>query len=532
MAESVFSLFNNSHDGNLSVCVDGNTLCTIELERLFGNRYFYFPYLIKEDKYHRFCSYLKQILQSKRVFRPHFDVGLFENGTEEGLVDFITEFFNIKKVHFNDDLTYHHRSHAAGAFYSSGFDEALVISYDGGGNDGTFCVYETNKERPNFEQINDYEMIPFPTKYASMAYFISEIQKKDQDGYNPHSRVMTHVGKVMGLSAYGSRNEDYLERSLALFESDSQEVSLYFLNDFAKDFVLDGLEGKESYDLAFCTQLAFEETFLKRFYKYFDEEKHKNVCLTGGGALNVVLNERLTKKHPNTNFFVPCSPGDTGISYGMMAGYLKDQIVPELMYTGCPILDKGSLRYILDQRPWKRATPELIARELEKGKIIGVCRGDSETGPRALGNRSILADPRSHKAKDIINNKVKFREWFRPFAPICKEEKASIYFETSDNACYKYMSFSPSVREEYRKQLPAVTHIDGSSRLQTVSMSQNKFIYEVLNSFEELTDIPVLVNTSFNTRGRAILTRYLEAIKVLDSTGLDGVVLGDYYIYK
>jgi carbamoyltransferase len=94
------------------------------------------------------------------------------------------------------------------------------------------------------------------------------------------------------------------------------------------------------------------------------------------------------------------------------------------------------------------------------------------------------------------------------------------------------MSFSPSVREEYRKQLPAVTHIDGSSRLQTVSMSQNKFIYEVLNSFEELTDIPVLINTSFNTRGKAILTRYLEAIKVLDSTGLDGVVLGDYYIYK
>ena len=94
------------------------------------------------------------------------------------------------------------------------------------------------------------------------------------------------------------------------------------------------------------------------------------------------------------------------------------------------------------------------------------------------------------------------------------------------------MSFSPPVREEYRKQLPAVTHVDGSSRLQTVSMSQNKFIYEVLNSFEELTDIPVLINTSFNTRGRAILTRYLEAIKVLDSTGLDGVVLGDYYIYK
>lgn len=528
MAKSIFSFFSGAHDSNLSVCVDGNTLCTIELERLFGNRYFSIFHDVKPVNYSNLCFLIRRILKDKGLLKPSYDVGLFDWAEDKGLIDFLVNFFDIKEVHHKDDLTYHHRGHAAGAFYSSGFNEALIFSYDGSGNDGTFCVYEMSKEKPNLQQINDHEMIPFSTKYAVIGHFISEIEKKDEN-YCNH---LSYAGKVMGLSSYGSRNETLLARNLNFFESHSYLHEALDKLDQLPRLSLNELENVESYDLAFCAQLAFEECFLKRFHKYFNKNKHKNVCLTGGGALNVVLNERLSKTYPDTNFFVPCSPGDTGISYGMISGYLKNQVVPEIMYAGCPILDKGCLPYILEHRPWKRATPELIARELEKGKIIGICRGDSETGPRALGNRSILADPRSHKAKDVINSKVKFREWFRPFAPICKEEKASIYFDISENACYKYMSFSPPVREEYRKQLPAVTHVDGSSRLQTVSMSQNKFIYEVLNSFEELTDIPVLINTSFNTRGRAILTRYLEAIKVLDSTGLDGVVLGDYYIYK
>ena len=539
MDKSIFSFFSGSHDANLSICLNGNTLFTLELERIFGNRYFPMNRLLPFDdqndetlretkkRYHNFCVYLQRILEEEGFFRSHFDVGLFEWWCEPEFVDFVGEFFDIKEIHFRDDLTHHHRSHAAGAFYSSGFDEALVFSYDGSGNDGTFCVFDLDKREPNFKQINDYESIPYPTKYAILSYLNSEIKKQ----YGDLASDLGGAGKIMGLSSYGSFNEDFFNRVMAYFRSKGDGIDSVFLENF-KEFNYNEFEGKDSYDFAFNVQLAFETCFLERFHEFFDEKKHKNVCLTGGAALNVILNEKLTKTYPNTNFFVPSSPGDSGLSYGMIAGYLKSGVVPEVMYAGCPVLDKGSLPYILDHRPWKKAAPELIARELEKGKIIGVCRGDSETGPRALGNRSILADPRSHKAKDAINRKVKFREWFRPFAPICKEDKASIFFETSDNACYKYMSFSPPVREKYKNILPAVTHVDGSARLQTISKKDNEFIYNILDEFEKITNIPVLVNTSFNSRGKSILTRYLTAIQILDSTELDAVVLEDYYIYK
>jgi len=527
MDKSIFSFFSGSHDANLSICLNGDAIYTIELERIFGNRYFSMRRLIGEGQYHDFCTYLVEILKEKGVFRTSYDVGLFEWWCPPELVEFMTNFFGIKEVNFQNDYTYHHRSHAAGAFYSSGFDEALIFSYDGSGNDGTFCVYEVNKENPDFRQINNHQFTPYPTKYAKLSSFNSEISKREGD----LASELGGAGKIMGLSAYGSYNEDFFNRIMPYFESGKEGIDAVFLENFG-EFRYNQFEGKQSYDFAYNVQLAFEVCFLETFIDFFDQKKHKNVCLTGGAALNVILNERLSKTYPDTNFFVPCSPGDSGLSYGMIAGYLKSQIVPEVMYSGCQVLDKGALPFILDHRPWKQATPELIASELEKGKIIGVCRGDSETGPRALGNRTILADPRSHRAKDIINSKVKFREWFRPFAPICKEEKASHYFETSKNACYKYMSFSPPVREEYRKVLPAVTHIDGSSRLQTVAKEDNEFIYNVLDEFEKITNIPVLVNTSFNSRGKAILTRYLTAIQILDSTQLDAVVLEDYYIYK
>jgi len=536
MPKSVLSFAAAHHDSNLSVYVK-NQLYTIELERIYGNRYFAFQTCSEAEQQSLLIS-LKQILKDKGLLVPSFDVGLFDWESTAETIQKFCEIFNVVKVYQKgDDATFHHRAHAAGAFYSSGFDEALVFSYDGGGEpDGTICVYDLKKPDPDFTQLNPFALRCLTTKYCSLSSFMEEIRgsQKNQDYLHRRFDQVDHgcSGKFMGLSAYGVFDK-------FMFDACKKWLQVGSLNPYDSHFwgeigthFKNGVQGTTSYNWAFNMQRAFEADFLELFVKFFDKSKHKNVCLTGGGALNVVLNERLSKTYPNVNFFVSPSPGDSGLSSGMIVRYLKNPLVSESMYTGCEILDKGALPYILDHRAWKKATPKLIAKELTRGKIIGICRGDSEIGPRALGNRTILADPRSHQAKDIINDKVKFREWYRPFAPVCKEDKASIFFETSDNACYKYMSFSPQVREKYRTVLPAVTHVDGSSRLQTVSAQQNQFIYDILDEFEKLTGIPVLVNTSFNTKGKAILTRYLTAMQVLDSTGLDSVVLEGYYIYK
>ncbi len=524
--ESIISFFLGQHDSNISSC-RGDNLFILELERLFGNRYFSFEELTEEEQRQIFLL-IKDIFKENRVPYSDFDTGLFSFCTSKDTIELAKEVFRVNKIYHKDKLTSHHKAHASAAFHSSGFDKALVFSYDGGGNDGCFCVYDIDGADPNFSQVNESDWIDFTSKYCTMGNFISEIHKSHADNLQVHTNKM--AGKVMGLSAFGEHNSDYYKQCLEF--SKETGAFTYAVKSFFKELKYNGLEGKDSYNLAYSAQKAFEETFLKRFTKFFNPDKHKNVCLTGGGALNVVLNERLSKTYPNTNFYVPSSPGDSGISYGMITHYRRSAVCKEVMYKGCNVLDSNILESVLSYRPWKQATAKLIAKELKKGKLIGVCRGQSETGPRALGNRSILADPTNYQTKDIINSKVKFREWFRPFAPICTEESASELFDISDNVSYKYMSFSPSVKQKYRKALPAINHIDNSSRLQTVSSEQNSFIYDILKEFERLSGLPVLVNTSFNIKGKAILTHYQAALQILDSTELDGVVLGDYYIYK
>jgi len=552
MDKSIFSFLHGYHDANLSVCVDGRII-TLELERLFGNRYFAFEFAEDRIDVTMLLEYIKEILKREGLFCSSYDIGLFDWVTPHSTVQLFKDFFNIDKIHHEDDITSHHKAHAAGAFFTSGFNQALVVSHDGGGNDGTFCVFDVDRSDPNFTQINEKIDNPFSTKYCTIGRCIEDIRPPQNGvirqmlqpishpaGVNSAAHQRLHqidqgvAGKLMGLAAYGSYDQELFDRCMHYYRTPAPSANPYnvsFWENFG-EFATKGVSGERAFDLAFNAQLAFEEYFLELFLNYFNHKKHKNVCLTGGGALNVVLNERLSKTYPSTRFFIPSSPGDSGLSYGMIAHYLKNGIIGETMYAGCGVLDEGVLPSILDGRPWEKATPSLIAKELASGKIIGVCRGASETGPRALGNRSILADPRSHRAKEFLNNKVKFREWYRPFAPVCKQESAPLFFETSGNALYHYMSFSPQVREEYRATLPAVTHIDGSSRLQTISEDQNPFLYDVLDEFEKESGMPILINTSFNTRGNAILTRYLTALQVLDTTGLDSVILGDYYISK
>jgi len=340
--KSIFSFFGGTgHDGNLSIFLE-EKVCTIELERIFGNRFFcrqhnpfsfysldgegnFFPG--KEKDALDLLNCIKEILISEGIFLDQYEVGLFDWDTPKKIVEIVSRFFSVQEVRYKDDVTSHHKAHAAAAFYTSGFDEAMVFSYDGGGNDGTFCVYDLKKSNPSFEQINEHDEVPYSTKYARLANFTKEIKKPTPmdclDSQRHEHNGVSYPGKLMGLAAYGSFNQDFYDRiSAYLKDEESQNFSLSFINNFG-DYQYDQFEGPLSYDFAYNSQLVFEDTFLERFHRFFDKDKHKNVCLTGGGALNVVLNERLSKTYPATNFFVPCSPGDSGISYGMIAHYLN-----------------------------------------------------------------------------------------------------------------------------------------------------------------------------------------------------------------
>jgi carbamoyltransferase len=174
--------------------------------------------------------------------------------------------------------------------------------------------------------------------------------------------------------------------------------------------------------------------------------------------------------------------------------------------------------------------PSILVDDLERGKIVGVVRGNSEHGPRALGNRSIICNPAISDMKDILNEKVKHREWYRPFAPVVRLEDVSEYFEWDRES--RWMSFCPKVKEEWREKLPAITHIDNTARVQTVTREQNEWLYDLLTNFKEKTGIGVLLNTSFNVNGKPILSTYKDAFHIYDTTDIDGLIIEHLYIRK
>lgn len=191
--------------------------------------------------------------------------------------------------------------------------------------------------------------------------------------------------------------------------------------------------------------------------------------------------------------------------------------------------DYDELETYIDKYSATKVNKRDIAQLLKDGKILGLVYGDSEVGPRALGNRSIVCDPNIADMKDILNSKVKFREWYRPFAPFCKKEDAHKYFDSPNFENLEYMSYAPRVKVD---TLPSITHVDGTARLQTVTEDSHKEFYELLTEFGKISDTNVLLNTSFNIRGYPILSSIKDALYALNNTQMDYVVIDDYLFEK
>ncbi|MFB6089070.1 MAG: carbamoyltransferase, partial [Candidatus Aenigmatarchaeota archaeon] len=378
-------------------------------------------------------------------------------------------------------------------------------------------------------------------------------------------------GKTMGLAAYGkdkydiinnfkltnsdfrvsnekipeieSNNGQIAERKvldgwIEIFEDITKTNSnkeYYYEFSKEKQKFIRKVEFEEVYkNLAASVQSTVEKLVLKVVKKWLGKIDTDNVCLAGGVALNCKLNGKiLEKEHVNKLFIQPASH-DAGTALGA-AIYLSPikEIEFDNVFLG-PSFDNEYIKEILDKKKisFRRVDdiPRTTAKLLEQGKIIGWFQGRMEFGPRALGNRSILADPRKSEIKDKVNEFIKEREKWRPFAPSIKEEKVDKYLKNSNHSPYMILSFD--VISNKRGYLKAVTHVDGTTRPQTVRKSVNNKYWRLIDEFEKLTGVPAVLNTSFNKRGEPIVCTPNQALKDFYTSGLDYLVLGDFIVEK
>ncbi len=292
-------------------------------------------------------------------------------------------------------------------------------------------------------------------------------------------------------------------------------------------------------DIAYAVQDACEVAMLRVVRMAIDKTGCRNVCLAGGVALNSKANGKIATSGLVDKMFVQPAASDDGVALGAaLAAYLDDngKLPNKPMrhgYWGPSFDDEAienalrtyKLRYTRTQDP-ASAAAELLA----KGKILGWFQGRMEFGPRALGSRSILADPRNPEMNAKVNNAVKFREWWRPFAPSLQKEAASEYLESAEDS--PFMILTAQVRPEKRAVIPSVTHVDGSARPQTVEKEVNPLYWRLIDEFGKRTSVPVIMNTSFNLRGEAIVHTPTDAIRTFFSSGMDALVIGSFLVEK
>jgi carbamoyltransferase len=422
----------------------------------------------------------------------------------------------------------HHRAHAAGTFYQSPFQEALIISFDGGGSDGFFNIYTATRENSVTEIAR--HNIDCGYAYMIFGHYCSHINFESDINIGN----LVYSGKLMGLCGYGKVRSEWVPYIKEFYykKPDGNNIVQYLADLGPKlGLVFDTknrFEDEVSLDLAATSQHVFEEVFFETVTPYLEKYNHLPVCVTGGCALNVILNTKLKERIKNGVFVAPNS-NDCGLALGMLLDFEKPLEQVDVAYAGLPPLDQYAFYELIENKWTERYSHARAASLLRDNYIVGTIWGNSEHGPRALGNRSILVNPSAPGMKDKLNEKIKKREWFRPFAPVVRLEDVNKYFEFNDES--RFMSYYAFVKPEYRDALAAVTHIDGTARLQTVTKEQNELIYDLLTAFEKQAGLGVLLNTSFNVNGKPLINSYKDALKMLDC-GVDYVFTENYIVYS
>ncbi len=423
----------------------------------------------------------------------------------------------------------HHLSHAASAYCYSGFDKSLVFVADCCGEKSCSSLYIGTSK--GLKKIKSFD-IP-----NSLGIFYSVVTK--HLGFNTFQDEF----KVMGLASYGRDTYRDEFKNIITFDEKGNyklnEKNMFNLSAFLGPARKKGEEITQKHkDIAKTLQSILEEILINMFTYYRNKTGIKKLCMAGGVSLNCVANGKIYEAKIFDDIFVQPASSDAGTSMGAaaLAWYKytgKIQIKFDNMYLGTDYsnnfiekqIKSAKLNYKFLQ---DKDLAKVIASKIAEGKVGGIFRGRMEAGPRALGNRSVVASPIISDMLETINH-IKGREMFRPIAPIVKEDRFDEYFTGKKN---QYMLFTCMVKPEVRKKIPAVTHVDYTSRVQTMTSKSNPFVYEVLDEFEKITGVAVIINTSLNFRGKPIIENPVDALGNLYSSGLDFLVIGNYYLEK
>lgn len=462
---------------------------------------------------------LRSLFHTKRILSSDYE--MFQYMSDRMLPE------DIKKVPL---LFYnHHMSHAASAYCFSGFEKSLVFAADCCGEKSCTSLYIGS---PNgLKKIKSFD-IP-----DSLGILYTVVTK--HLGFNSFQDEF----KVMGLASYG--NNTYLEafKNIITFNEKGEykinEQKMFNLSAYLGPARKKGEEINQRHkDIAKSLQTILETILVKLFTYYRNKTGITNLCMAGGVALNCVANGKISDEKIFDRIFVQPASSDAGTSMGASAlAYNKYkgnmQISFDNMYLGTEYKNEMIGKLISDAKLKASFLNDdgmvvEAAKRMADGQIGGIFRGRMEAGPRALGNRSVIASPAPSDMLKRINN-IKGREMFRPIAPIVKEDKFEDFFIGEKN---QYMLFTCTVRNDRASCIPAVTHVDKSSRVQTVTMQSNKFIYSLIDEFERITGLPVIINTSLNFRGKPIVENPTDAIGSFYSSGLDFLILGNYLLEK
>ncbi len=562
---------NASHDIACALVKNGELVCAIAEERL--NRVKRFSGGVDQDgmtNKHLPQESIQYCLEAGKVNLEDVDLivvstcvvvnyATFQTRTltKQEILDQLPGNIDSDKVH----IVSHHLGHAASAFYPSEFSDAAVIVVDGGGS----LFYKTEGDAKYYEE----RVSIYAGKEESLNLVQQYSDEGPSDGHlaNPghcslgdfYQSATLFIGfkpgdegKTMGLAPYGTEVL-YKDFEAAIEFSDGKlsiKQEFQFNKWFKKDKeYYDGCFGKPTNfgdpirqidkDIAAAAQHALEKVLIKIARKAYEKTKSKNLCLAGGVALNSVANKKILDETPFENIFVQPASGDDGCALGnALLGWSVILQKPRVWcmrnaYTGRSYSKEEVQQAVEQYKGWVEVvdTQDAIketARLISERKIIGWFQGGSEFGPRALGHRSILCDTRFAEMKDILNARVKYREGFRPFAPAILEEFNSEYFELDCPS--PVMLLIAKVKKP--NVIPAITHIDGTARVQTVNKEDNDVYYGLIEEYYKLTGVPVILNTSFNVAGEPIVETPEDAIRCCLATRIDYLVLGDVLLKK